>query len=46
VTLDLPGGTVIAAVVTDASVDALGLATGAPATAVFKASSVILGVGG
>ncbi|WP_233870797.1 TOBE domain-containing protein [Paraburkholderia adhaesiva] len=46
VTLDLPGGTVIAAVVTDASVDALDLAAGVPATAVFKASSVILGVGG
>ncbi|WP_232071799.1 TOBE domain-containing protein [Paraburkholderia pallida] len=46
VTLELPGGTVIAAVVTDASVDALGLETGASATAVFKASSVLLGVGG
>lgn len=46
VTLDLPGGTVIAAVVTDASVDALGLAPRTPATAVFKASSVILGVSG
>lgn len=46
VTLELPGGTVIAAVVTDASVEALGLAAGMAATAVFKASSVILGVGG
>ena len=46
VTLELPGGTVIAAVVTDASVDALGLEAGASATAVFKASSVLLGVGG
>ncbi|CAB3782892.1 Molybdenum-pterin-binding protein MopA [Paraburkholderia caffeinitolerans] len=46
VMLELPGGTVIAAVVTDASVDALGLETGASATAVFKASSVLLGVGG
>ncbi|RQH05698.1 TOBE domain-containing protein [Paraburkholderia dinghuensis] len=46
VTLDLPGGTVIAAVVTDASVDALGLVAGVAATAVFKASSVILGVSG
>ncbi|WP_028219560.1 TOBE domain-containing protein [Paraburkholderia oxyphila] len=46
VTLELPGGTVIAAVVTDASVDALSLETGASATAVFKASSVLLGVGG
>ncbi|MDR3098630.1 MAG: TOBE domain-containing protein [Paraburkholderia sp.] len=46
VMLELPGGTVIAAVVTDASVDALGLEAGASATAVFKASSVLLGVGG
>lgn len=46
VTLDLPGGTVIAAIVTDASVDALGLVSGAQARAVFKASSVILGVSG
>jgi molybdate transport system regulatory protein len=46
VTLELPGATVIAAVVTDASVEALGLASGAAATAVFKASSVVLGVSG
>ncbi|MFX1674095.1 TOBE domain-containing protein [Paraburkholderia sp. A2WS-5] len=46
VVLELPGGTVIAAVVTDASVDALGLEAGASTTAVFKASSVLLGVGG
>lgn len=46
VTLELPGGVVIAAVVTDASVDALDLEAGASATAVFKASSVLLGVGG
>ncbi|WP_321883003.1 TOBE domain-containing protein [Paraburkholderia bannensis] len=45
VTLELPGGIVIAAVVTDASVEALGLDIGACATAVFKASSVLLGVG-
>lgn len=45
VTLELPGGIVIAAVVTDASVDALGLDIGVSATAVFKASSVLLGVG-
>ncbi|WP_321813351.1 MULTISPECIES: TOBE domain-containing protein [unclassified Paraburkholderia] len=46
VTLELPGGTVVAAVITDVSVDALGLDIGASATAVFKASSVLLGVAG
>jgi molybdate transport system regulatory protein len=46
VTLELPGGAVVAAVITDASVDALGLDIGAKATAVFKASSVLLGVAG
>ncbi|TDV19340.1 TOBE domain-containing protein [Paraburkholderia caballeronis] len=46
VAVELPGGAVIVGVVTDGSVDALGLAVGQPATAVFKASSVILGVSG
>ncbi|MBB3256990.1 molybdate transport system regulatory protein [Paraburkholderia bannensis] len=45
VTLELAGGIVIAAVVTDVSVEALGLDVGVSATAVFKASSVLLGVG-
>ncbi|MGS5087324.1 TOBE domain-containing protein [Hydrogenophaga sp. A37] len=43
VTLDLPGGHhVLTAVVTDPSVERLGLAVGQPATAIFKASSVFL----
>lgn len=46
VVLALPGGGRVAAVVTRDSVQALGLAPGATATALFKASSVILGVAG
>jgi molybdate transport system regulatory protein len=46
VAVELAGGVVIVGVVTDESVERLGLATGAPATAAFKASSVILGAGG
>jgi molybdate transport system regulatory protein len=42
VTLSLPGGRVVAAVVTSDSVDNLGLVVGQPACALFKASSVIL----
>ena len=43
VTLDLPGGQhVLTAVVTEQSVERLGLAVGQPVTAVFKASSVFL----
>lgn len=44
VVLDLPGGGAVAAIVTNESSDSLGLAAGKTATAIFKASSVIVGV--
>jgi molybdate transport system regulatory protein len=44
VVLDLPGGGSVAAIITNDSCAALELAVGKPATAMFKASSVILGV--
>jgi molybdate transport system regulatory protein len=44
VVIDLAGGGTVAAIVTNESADALELREGAAATAVFKASSVILGV--
>lgn len=44
VVIELDGGGTIAAIVTNGSVEALGLQVGVPAVAVFKASSVILGV--
>ncbi len=42
--IDLEGGTTLAAIVTNDSATELGLGDGAPAVAIFKASSVILGV--
>lgn len=44
VVIDLPGGAQVAAIVTRSSADRLGLGVGKPATAIIKASSVILGV--
>ena len=43
VVVDLPAGGTIAAIVTKESASALGLAVGKPVTALFKASSVIVG---
>ncbi len=44
VVIDLPGGGSVAAIVTSESCNALGIAAGSAATAIFKASSVILGI--
>ncbi len=46
VVIDIGGGMSVAAIVTRGSAVSLGLAAGAPATALFKASSVIVGVPG
>jgi molybdate transport system regulatory protein len=46
VVLDLPGGGTVAAVITNESAESLALAEGAAAMAMFKASSVIVGVAG
>ena len=43
VVIELPGGGAIAAIITVESCNALGLAVGQTATAIFKASSVIVG---
>ncbi len=44
VDIELPGGNTVSAVITDGSARRLGLKVGGRATALFKASSVILGV--
>ena len=44
VAISASNGELIAAIITNESVDRLGLATGKSATAIFKASSVIVGV--
>lgn len=44
VAIALPGGTVVNAVITNEAVLELGLKAGVPATALIKASAVILGV--
>jgi len=44
VTLDLCDGQSITSVITNESVDSLGLTEGKPAYAIIKASSVLLGV--
>jgi molybdopterin-binding protein len=44
VTLELPGGIQVVAIITNASVDSLGLKEGKEAYAVVKASSVMIGV--
>lgn len=44
VVLDLPGGGSVAAVITNESAKTLALAKGSKASAIFKASSVIIGV--
>jgi len=46
VTIALPGGALVAAIVTNGSSDALDLETGMAVTAMFKAGAVILAVAG
>lgn len=46
VALTLPGGAVIHSVVTNEAIMELGLSVGSPATALIKASDVVLGVRG
>lgn len=44
VVIELPGGGAIASIITNESADRLGLKAGTKASALFKASSVIIGV--
>ncbi|MDO5722599.1 MAG: molybdopterin-binding protein [Actinomycetaceae bacterium] len=44
VVIELPGGQEVAATITKASVENLGLKVGAPAMAVIKATEVMVGV--
>lgn len=44
VVLELPGGTQVVSIITNSSVDALGLVEGKEAFAVIKASSVMVAV--
>jgi molybdopterin-binding protein len=44
VLIELPGGAVIASVITKSSVESLGLKVGSTAYAIVKASNVIVGV--
>ena len=44
VTIELPGGTQLVSIITNSSVDTLGLAEGKQAYAIIKASNVMVGV--
>lgn len=46
VVLELPGGAILAAIITNESASSMGLVVGGTVTGLFKASSVILGVAG
>jgi molybdopterin-binding protein len=44
VTIELPGGTQLVSIITNTSVDTLGLTEGKPAYAIIKASNVMIGI--